>query len=461
MTQMPLRDSQPSFKGICGVARVDITPPVGIYARNWGAAAHDVAEGIHRPLYATALTIQGDESEQPLVLIAFDLGWWKSLEDEWFIRGGVIETYNLPPERVMMNLSHTHACPSMCRDDADLPGGHLIADYLQLVRDRMIEVTGAALANRQPAILDWAWGKCDLARNRDLPDPDKPRSVCGFNPDGFSDDTLLVGRVTTADGKALATIANYACHPTTLAWQNKLISPDFVGSFNETLEANTGGAPSLFLQGNSGELQPRECYTGDLSIPEAHGRKLGYAVLAVLEGMLPPATQLEYSGVVESGAPLATWKRVPEPSNSTVKAQIINVELELRDLPSYEELTEQMEKCEDRAIHERLRRKRRVRRYVGDGSTSQMPLYIWQIGAAVLVAQANEAYSDLQIELRRRYPDIPLAMMNLTNGSCAYLTPAPLYDIDIYQAWQSPYERGSLERTIEATADAVEGILAS
>ncbi|MEQ9066645.1 MAG: hypothetical protein RLO18_07980 [Gimesia chilikensis] len=33
------------FRGRIGVATVDITPPVGIYARNWGAAKHDVRPG--------------------------------------------------------------------------------------------------------------------------------------------------------------------------------------------------------------------------------------------------------------------------------------------------------------------------------------------------------------------------------------------------------------------------------
>jgi hypothetical protein len=49
------------FCGQIGIAREDITPPVGIYAKNWGAATHDVAEGIHRPLTATVLTLQADE----------------------------------------------------------------------------------------------------------------------------------------------------------------------------------------------------------------------------------------------------------------------------------------------------------------------------------------------------------------------------------------------------------------
>ena len=58
------------FAGRIGVARSDITPPAGIYCRNWGAATHDVAEGIHRPLTLTALAILStDAKDDPLVLI--------------------------------------------------------------------------------------------------------------------------------------------------------------------------------------------------------------------------------------------------------------------------------------------------------------------------------------------------------------------------------------------------------
>ena len=32
-----------------GLARADITPPVGIYHRLWGAARHSQATGVHRP----------------------------------------------------------------------------------------------------------------------------------------------------------------------------------------------------------------------------------------------------------------------------------------------------------------------------------------------------------------------------------------------------------------------------
>ena len=82
MSQVPSIPAPSSFRGLIGVAREDITAPVGIYARSWGAAKHDVAEGLHRSLTLTCLTFQAAGDERPLVLIAADLGWWRSREDE-------------------------------------------------------------------------------------------------------------------------------------------------------------------------------------------------------------------------------------------------------------------------------------------------------------------------------------------------------------------------------------------
>ena len=39
----------------------DITPPVGIYHRMWGAATHDRATGVHKPLLATLLWLEPAE----------------------------------------------------------------------------------------------------------------------------------------------------------------------------------------------------------------------------------------------------------------------------------------------------------------------------------------------------------------------------------------------------------------
>jgi hypothetical protein len=446
-----------SFEGYIGVAQEDITPPAGIYARNWGAASHDVADGIDVPLRTVVMTLQNAPDEKPLVLVTLDLGWWKSAEDEWRIRGAILGELNLTEDRVIVNLTHTHSGPGITSDDKDKPGGEFISAYLDQVRDAVLRACKRALETKVLSTLTWDYGHCSLARNRDLPDPEKDRVVCGFNPAGAADNTLLVGRVCDSAGKVLLTIANYACHPTSLAWQNHLISPDWVGAFYQTVESVTGGL-AMFLQGASGELQPARTYTDDLEIIRAQGRQLGYATLSVLEGMLPLGQQLEYDGVVESGAPLACWKAAPAPVNKKLYTKRVGLVVQLNDeMPTLQELEEQFAACDDRVIAERLMRKMHIRRKVGNGMTTKSSLWIWQIGDCIIFAAPNESYSLLQTSLREHFGQRAIAVINLANGSASgYLPPADLYEKDIYQVWQTPFAKGGLEKLIEVAKKRVE-----
>src|SRR5688572_9803148 len=138
----PQRD--PSFTGIIGAARDDVTPPSGIYARNWGAAEHDTAEGIHRPLTATAITFQ-TESGGKLILVSLDLGWWRTAEDEELVRGTLLRELGLDPAEIMVHLTHTHSGPSLCREDSDKPGGSLIAPFLERVAESTLRCVTRAL----------------------------------------------------------------------------------------------------------------------------------------------------------------------------------------------------------------------------------------------------------------------------------------------------------------------------
>jgi len=144
MTQTPEHQEQhPSFEGRIGVARCDITPPVGIYSRMWGSAQHDVAEGVHRSLMATALTFSPHEGE-PLVLVQLDLGWWRLAEDEQFVRSAVLEALELDESQLVIALSHSHSGPSTSREHGDRPGGEKIEPYVIQLREATIEAAWPA-----------------------------------------------------------------------------------------------------------------------------------------------------------------------------------------------------------------------------------------------------------------------------------------------------------------------------
>lgn len=456
--------SSPTFRGRFGIARRDITPPVGIYSRNWGAAEHDVAESIHRPLTLTAVTFssagesENESAGRPLVLVDFDLGWWKTPSTAEHFRRRLLDQLSMRSDDLILALSHTHAGPPLMEADAEFPGSYLLRIWFEDLFTSTVEAIREALAQPFVGRLDWQLGRCGLAAKRDFPDPDpqQDRILCGYQPDGDPDDTLLVGRITDSDGKICATLVNYACHPTTLAWQNRAISPDYVGAMRATVEQATG-APTVFLLGACGDLAPAHQYVGDSEIADRHGRQLGHAALATLYAMEEAETQLRFQGVVESGAPLAVWRPAPgEISQTCFSGQPCSVELPVKDWPSADELEQQRQQCEDRALSERLLRKREIRRGLGDGDTFRLSISAWRLGDVVLVGCCCEAYSVLQQELRRRFPDRTLICMNLINGSIGYLPPAALYDSDVYPVWQTPFDRGSLELTIDAMTEAIQ-----
>lgn len=447
----------PAFAGRAGVARRDITPPPGIRTRNWGPATTDVAGGVHRPLTLTALALDGGDGSAPLVLLAVDGTWWRRVDDERRVRSAVLDVLGLAEERLLIALSHTHAGPVLCAADADLDGGALIPAYLDRLAAAAVEAGREAIAALEPAVLEWTTGRCALAADREL-DLDG-RAVVGANPAAAADDTVVAGRLTaTTTGRMLGAVVNYACHPTTLAWENTVVSPDYVGAMREVVEAATG-APCLFLQGASGELAPAEQYTGDTAVADRHGHALGHAVLSALAGLPPAGTELTLTEVVESGAPLAVWRPAPRPAPEPgLAARRAVADLPLRPLPTLAELAEEWAGIDPRSRDERLRRARHLRDgYLDGGPTAGHPVWVWRIGDALLAAHPGEAYSAFQRELRARFPGRPVLVLNLTNGpGFVYLPTTTAYDRGAYQSWQTPLAAGALELLTAHAGDLLE-----
>jgi hypothetical protein len=213
---------------------------------------------------------------------------------------------------------------------------------------------------------------------------------------------------------------------------------------------SAAGAPCLFLQGASGDLSPADQNQGYTGVADRNGRRLGHSVLAVMEGWSEAC--LTFDGVVESGASSALFSVKPPRLSGELRASLHKIELPLKHLPTLAEIEKDLERCTDRALRERLMRKRGIRRNVGDGVTSPMPLWAWRIGEALLVAHPNEAYSSFQVELRARFQPRAVAVLNVTNGPYnTYLTPKDHYSRDEYEVWVTPYAEGCLEKVTAET----------
>ena len=468
-----------------GVARRDITPPVGIYHRMWGAATHERSTGIHRPLTATVLDMRPTNAEaasKPVVFVAIDhcLLWNREMNE---LLDRVSASSGVERSQIVVFFSHTHAAGLMGHERVDLPGGELIPQYLADLADTIADGIREASEQLQQAIFSYGAGRCNLATNRDLKDETLGKYVCGYNAGGEADDTVGVIRVASAaDHSVMATIINYACHPTTLAWDNTLVSPDYPGAMCEVVETATA-APCFFIQGASGDIGPRHGFVGDTAVADKNGRQLGYAALSALEDLPPVDAQMKYGGAVISGATIGSWGYETSSSAQRARAAVwqeqrSEVALAYRDdLPRHDELEQEAAEWrikeaaatksgdantarDARAMIERMTRRLVRVAHLDDAESYPYPIRLWKMGDAVWVALDGEHYNVLQRNLRERFAGVPLIIGTLANGSDVwYLPDKDSYGKGLYQEDASILDKGSLEKLEAALVQQIEKLL--
>ena len=470
-----------------GVA--DITPPENMYHRMWGAATHDVAEGVHRPLRATVMVLGNAARELPIknpedfqVVIALDhciLG----PSELGQLRTHIHQATQIPAEALLFVFSHTHAAGLMSLDRADQPGGEQIANYLSAMCHTVSDLVADVSDRLAPATFTYGIGRCSLAKNRDYWDEVAQKYVCGFNPIGRADDTMMVARVTSSAGEILATIINYGCHPTTLAWDNRLISPDYPGAARETVEKATE-APCVFIQGTSGDTGPRVNYVGEPSAADRNGRQLGYAALSTLEGIPDPQTQWNYTGPVVSGATLGTWAAGPvDPAQSSYSGvwRVIRREVPIAyraELPTlssveadyqhwmqqYQEAQQDGDEARVRDCHAMVERQRRLRwrlESLPSGTTYPYQMVGWRIGNGVWIAVQGEPYQVFQQAIRDAFPSHSVVVASLAeHWGPSYLVPKGDYGKGLYQEEVAVLEPGCLEIAIDAAVALIRELVA-
>ena len=451
----PVHIRHPEFRGLIGIATVDITPPTGIYSRTWGSALHDVAEGAHRPLIARCMVMR-DSHGMELAIVTLDaLIFWQ--EDADRLRAVVLEQLKLHPEQLVIHPSHSHSAPFLGAKYADRPGGDINARYLASMPGICVDLVTQARASLRESTLTWSYGHCSMAFNRDSIDAASGRDICGLNLHVKADDTVLVGRVTDMSGRITGTIVNYACHPVSLGGGNRLLSPDYVGAMREVVEKETGGAPCVFFHGASGDMTPRRSYESDVEAADQNGRELGYAALAALTAMFPPGQELRYVGIEESGTPLGVWRLKPKETVSTdLFAQRIHTTLRIKDMPTRREIEAKLVTATERFEIERLERALGRRDLVGDEKEGKLSFTIWRIGESFVVSTPAEPYSRFQMDLREQFPNAAVAVLNASDGCMNYLPLRSSYQRDVYQVRVALFEVDCLEHTTRQVIEIME-----
>ena len=202
----------------------------GYGARNSGSV------GVHDDLHARALVVD-DGTTQAAVVSCDLIGVDRHTTEA--VRGLVAAATDIPAEHVMVCATHTHAGPRGMHRQED--------SALRDVQNRLIAgAVEQAWRNKRPCVLKAGRGSVDSV-SQSRRDPAAP-----------IDDTLrvLLFDALRHDEPPVASVVNFACHATVLYHTNMQISADYPGQALATVRKIVGDAPSLFLQGACGDINP-------------------------------------------------------------------------------------------------------------------------------------------------------------------------------------------------------------
>ncbi|CAG7654401.1 neutral/alkaline non-lysosomal ceramidase N-terminal domain-containing protein [Paenibacillus allorhizosphaerae] len=446
-----------------GVARAAINPPLTLAHAGWGAQSHVYAQAIETDFRVTALVLS--KGGLTSVLVELDLCRLlpEQVED---IRLHVAAAVGTETQNVSVAVTHTHAGPLTTRD-YDRSGAIVRNMYMGYVREQAVSAALSAKKAKEPVTVGAGYGTCSIGKNRRQLLGDG-RMVTGYNEGGDTDPTVSVVRFDRESGETIASIVQYACHPTTLGYTNRLLSPDYPGVTKRVVEQLVGGT-CLFLQGAAGDIGPGpEGFKDDVAAMKRIGTVLGCEAAKILLQTKADATAFRFEGVIESGASLGMWER--EANNAA--APVFQVRSAIVGLP----LKEQMPVEEAERLHneykqelERLqagfaaddaiqaagfKAKRaslaleRSRQFYGR-SEADIEVHVQRIGEAVVVGVPLEPFSAIGKKIREASPFRYTLFGGYTNGWFGYLPTGGDYPDGGYEVETTPFSPSAAERLIE------------
>ncbi|NNE91530.1 MAG: hypothetical protein HKN23_07775 [Verrucomicrobiales bacterium] len=272
-----------------GAAATVITPEKNMWMAGYGGRKAP-SEGKFTDLWAKALVLDDDKGNRGLILTLDLVGIDRELAGKVCEQLKAIHGFDR--EAVAICTSHTHSGPVVGKNLAPLhylsvdpEQQKLIDEYAETLVEKIVEVSGKAIAAIAPARLQWGSGKSTFAVNRreNKPYSEVPDRRARGLLKGPVDHDVPVLSVRDGEGNLKAVLFGYACHATVIGLQKW--SGDYPGYAQIELEKANPGCIALFWAGCGGDQNPLP--RREVKYAEEYGAELAEAVGEVLAAPMP------------------------------------------------------------------------------------------------------------------------------------------------------------------------------
>lgn len=392
---------------VAGVARADITPPVGVDLCGYGGRPGP-STGVHDDLTATALYLSDGACE--VLILACDLVGLHH-ENVRVLRQRLEARTGVPQSHIMVGCSHTHAGPATpCLKYL----GNTDPAYLERLLEALVTTGAGARERARPARA--GWGRAALAVGINRRQARSGRIVLGTNAGGTTAPYTDVLAVDGLDGAPLARLFSHAAHAVALGGDNTLISADWPGVARRTVEADSPGAMALFLQGCCGNINCRE--RGWQGV-ETQGRLAAAAVKTAVADIVFSDRIALGAALVPLELPLADPPPVPQAA-----ALVEEYRRKLAELPATANrgVRWMAEGAVDWATDVLRLAERGVR-----GMTVPFPVQALRIGSGAVVGLPGEVFVEYALNISRASSLAPTLVAGYANGDVGYIPTAAAY----------------------------------